>query len=79
MNTIQFCTLRWLVLKLQEAVEAFPYVWPVFFRLTASERLDRLPLVFVAAHITTVCLRMCTESERGHVGAGSLLFTILFF
>ena len=56
MTTIQFCTVRWLVSKLQEAVQAFPYAWPVFFRLTAFNRLDRLPLVFVTESVMTVCL-----------------------
>jgi hypothetical protein len=46
---IECCTVRWLVSKLQEAGEAFPCAWPVFFWLTASERLDRLPQVFAAA------------------------------
>jgi hypothetical protein len=44
---MQVYTVRWLVLKLQEAVRAFSYAWPVFFRLTAFKRLDRLPQVFV--------------------------------
>jgi hypothetical protein len=46
MNMRRVCTLRWLVSKLQEAVKAVSYAWPVFFWLTALERLDRLPLVF---------------------------------
>jgi len=32
----------------------FPYAWPVFFWLTASERLDRLPLVLAASSDTTI-------------------------
>lgn len=55
-KAIQACTLRWLVSKLQESAKTFPYAWPVFFRLTAFNRLDRLPLVFVEYGITTVCL-----------------------
>jgi hypothetical protein len=47
-------TLRRLVLKLQEAVKAFPYAWLVFFWLTASGRLDRLPQVFAASSDTTI-------------------------
>jgi len=51
---IEGCTVRWLVSKLQEAVKAFPYAWPVFFWLTASERLDKLPQVFAASSDTTI-------------------------
>jgi hypothetical protein len=53
-NALYECTLRWLVSKLQEVVKAFPYAWTAFFRLTASERLDRLPQVFAASSDTTV-------------------------
>ena len=31
-------------------MEAFPYAWSVFFRLTRQERLDRLPQVFGWKH-----------------------------
>ena len=54
MNSVETCTLRLLVSKLQEPMKAFPYAWPVFFWLTASERLDRLPLVFAASNDATI-------------------------
>lgn len=73
------CTLRWLVSKLQEPVKTFPYAWPVFFRLTAFNRLDRLPLVFIAGSITTVRPRMRIESERGQKEAGFVIFHHLVF
>jgi len=38
----------------KKPLKAFPYAWPVFFWLTASERLDRLPQVFAASSNRTI-------------------------
>jgi hypothetical protein len=51
---IECCTVRWLVSKLQEASEGDSLRLAVFFWLTASERLDRLPQVFAASSDTII-------------------------
>jgi hypothetical protein len=51
---IEGCTVRWLVSKLQEAGEGVSLRLAVFFWLTASERLDKLPQVFAASSDTTI-------------------------
>ncbi len=43
---MEVCTLRLLVLKLQEGGEGFSLRLACVFRLTALGRLDRLPQVF---------------------------------
>jgi hypothetical protein len=53
-NRIAVCTLRLPVSKLQDAGEGYSLHQPVFFWLTALERLDRLPQVFGASSDTTI-------------------------
>lgn len=47
-------TLRWLVLKVQEVGGVVSLRLACVFLLTASERLDRLPLVFAASSNRTI-------------------------